>query len=150
MRNMSGFFIGAFVIIFGERDQALLCLRGDLNIWNLPGERVEQGESPRKAVAREVEEETGLEVQVERLAGVYWRPRESEVAHSFVCRVVGGEARRTWEAVEARYFAFEKVPERSNRRHVEMVLDARDNGGETVMKTQAQPSSRELIERSLL
>ena len=147
---MGGFHIGAFAIILGERDEALLCLREDLNIWNLPGGRVEQDESPWEAVVREVEEETGLEVRVERLAGVYWRPRESEVAFSFVCRVVGGEVRRTWEAVETGYFALEEVPERSNRRHVEMVLDARDRRGETVMKTQGGPSSRELIEWGLL
>jgi 8-oxo-dGTP diphosphatase len=128
---MSGFRIGAFAIILGERDEALLCLREDLNLWNLPGGAVEQGESPWEAVVREVEEETGLVVRVERLAGVYWRPRELE-------------------AVESGYFALEEVPGRSNRRHVEMVLDARDGSGGAVMKTQAGPSSRGLIERGLL
>ena len=112
---------------------------------------MEQGESPWEAVVREVEEETGLVVRVERLAGVYWRPRELEVAFSFVCRVVGGEVRRTWEeAVESDYFALEEVPRRSNRRHVEMVLDARDSSSGAVMKTQAGPPSRELIERGRL
>ena len=147
---MGGFRIGAFAIILGARDEALFCLREDLDLWTLPGGAVERGESPWEAVVREVEEETGLEVRVERLAGVYWRPGESEVAFSFVCRVVGGEVRRTWEAVETGYFAFEEVPRRSNRRHVEMVLDARDSCGETVMKMQAGPSSRELIELGLL
>ena len=147
---MGGFHIGAFAIIFDGRDEALLCLREDLNIWNLPGGRVERGEAPWEAVVREVEEETGLVVHVERLVGVYWRPREAEVAFSFVCRVVGGEVRRTWEAVVTGYFAFEDLPKRSNRRHVEMVLDARDSSGGMVMKTQAGPSSRELIERGLL
>ena len=99
---------------------------------------MEHGESPWEAVVREVEEETGLVVRVERLAGVYWRPRELELAFSFVCRVVGGEVRRTWEAVESGYFA------------LEMVLDARDGSGGAVMKAQAGPSSRELIERGLL
>ena len=147
---MSGFRIGAFAIILGERDEALLCLREDLNLWNLPGGAVKQGESPWEAVVREVEEETGLVIRVERLAEVYWRPRDLEVAFSFVCSVVGGEVRRSWEAVESRYFALEEVPRRSNRRHVEMVLDARDGSAAAVMKTQAGPSSRELMERGLL
>jgi 8-oxo-dGTP diphosphatase len=69
-RDTSGFLIGAFVVIMGERGGTLLCLREDLDIWNLPGGRVERGESPWKAVVREVNEETGLEVEVERLAGV--------------------------------------------------------------------------------
>ena len=128
----------------------MFCLREDLDLWNLPGGRVERGEAPWEAVVREVEEEIGLVVHVERLVGVYWRPREAEVAFSLVCRVVGGEVRRTWEAVVTGYFAFEDLPKRSNRRHVEMVLDARDSSGGMVMKTQAGPSSRELIERGLL
>ena len=83
---------------------------------------MERGESPWEAVVREVEEETALEVQVERLAGVYWRPRESEVAFSLVCRIVGGEVRWTREAIESRYFARQEIPERTNRRHVELGL----------------------------
>ena len=47
-------------------------------------------------------------------------------------------------------FAFEGVLERSHRRPVEMVLDARDSRGEAVMRTQAGPSSRDLIEWGLL
>ncbi len=101
-------------------------------------------------MVREVEEGTGLVVRVERLSGVNWRPGELEVAFSFVCRVVGGEVRKTWEAVESGYVALEEVPGRSNRRHVEMVMDARDSSGGAVMKTQAGPSSRGLIERGLL
>jgi 8-oxo-dGTP diphosphatase len=85
-----------------------------------------------------------------RLAGVYWRPRESEVALSFVCRVVGGKIARTWEAVETGYFTLEEMPERTNHRHLEMVRVARGCPRETVMKTQAGPSSRELVERGLL
>ena len=51
-----------FALIFDDRDRVLLCLRDDLNIWNLPGGGVELGESPWEAVVREVEEETGLEL----------------------------------------------------------------------------------------
>ena len=56
------FRFGAFALIFDDRDRVLLCLRDDLNIWNLPGGGVELGESPWEAVVREVEEETGLEL----------------------------------------------------------------------------------------
>jgi hypothetical protein len=43
------------------------------------------------------------------LARICWRPRVSVVAFWFACRVVGCEARRAWEAVEARYFAVEEA-----------------------------------------
>lgn len=125
-------------------------MREDLGIWNLPGGGAEHGESPWEAVVREVEEETGLVVEVERLAGAYWRPRESEVAFSFICRIAGGKMLRTWEAVETGYFGFEEVPERMNHRHLELVRDALERPGTVVMKTQSGPSSRELFERGLL
>ncbi len=128
----------------------LLCLREDLDIWNLPGGRVERGVSPWKAVVREVNEEAGPEVEVERLAGVYWRA-EGDGDTFLVCasrRGRGGQ--EDVGGGEARYFALERVPEKSKRRHLEMTWVVRDHRGETLMKGQAEPSSRELIERGLL
>jgi len=143
---MSYFRVGAFAIIFDNRDRVLLCLREDLGIWNLPGGGAERGESPWEAVVREVEEETGLEVEVERLAGVYWRPERAEVNFAFVCRIVSGEIVRTSEAIETRYFALEEFPKRTSRRHVARIQDALGSPEETVMKTQLGSSWWELIE----
>ena len=52
----------------------LLTLREDFEVWCLPGGHVEEGESLAGAAVREVREETGLEVELERLVGVYSRP----------------------------------------------------------------------------
>ena len=43
-------------------------------LWSLPGGRVEQGESLADAVRREVAEETGIEVDVGELAGIFELP----------------------------------------------------------------------------
>ena len=48
------------------------------------------GETVEEAMCREVREETGLEVQVERLVGVYSKPQKQEVVLTFRCRVIGG------------------------------------------------------------
>jgi len=40
-------------------------------VWNLPCGSIEEGESPKEAAVREAREETGLEVELDRLVGVY-------------------------------------------------------------------------------
>jgi 8-oxo-dGTP pyrophosphatase MutT (NUDIX family) len=52
----------------------LLVRRVDSGHWELPGGRIEVGESASEAAAREVAEESGVTIAVSRLAGVYSDP----------------------------------------------------------------------------
>ena len=74
---------GAFAIILDDERRVLLCHRRDIDAWNLPGGRVEEGEAPWDAAIRETREEVGLEVEVARLTGLYWRPERTEVVFAF-------------------------------------------------------------------
>ena len=60
-----------------------------------PGGRIEQGESPVAAARREFSEETGFEVHVDRLIGIYsFTDQDHEaVVYAFLCSIVGGELR---------------------------------------------------------
>jgi ADP-ribose pyrophosphatase YjhB (NUDIX family) len=54
--------------------EMLMHLRGDSDLWSLPGGQVEDGASPAEDVVREVGEETGPDVAVNRLMGTCDRP----------------------------------------------------------------------------
>ena len=71
--------------------QVLLSVRRDVRGWELPGGQLNPGESHEAAARREVWEETGLRVSVERHVGDYvrsgFRPHTARV---YVCRVESG------------------------------------------------------------
>lgn len=68
--------LGCSAILFDDaREKVLLTRRADNGLWCLPGGMIEAGESVAEGCAREVLEETGLQVRVTRLTGVYSDPR---------------------------------------------------------------------------
>jgi 8-oxo-dGTP diphosphatase len=138
------FTIGAFAVIFDEKDQVLLCHRRDMDLWNLPGGGVESSELPTDAVTREVLEETGLEVVVERLVGVYGKFSRDELAFTFTCRVVGGSIVETDESDACQYFSVDTIPPNATPRHVERILDAKSDSP-PVFRIQTAPSAKDLL-----
>jgi ADP-ribose pyrophosphatase YjhB (NUDIX family) len=139
------FTIGAFAIILDEQGRVLLCHRRDLDVWNLPGGGVESGELPTEAVIRETKEETGLDVVIERLVGVYGKADRDDLIFSFACQQVGGELSVTDEADECRYFDVESVPPNTLPKQVERIYDAVDLGTAPVFRRQDSPSTREWL-----
>lgn len=94
--NLTYFRVGVNALIFDE-ERILLAHRRDIDWWNLPGGGMELGETVEEATCREVLEETGLEVVVEYLVGVYSKPQKREIVLTFRCRVIGGELTTTEE-----------------------------------------------------
>jgi len=90
----------------------LLAVRSDLQGWELPGGTPEPGEAPEAALRREMAEETGLVVAVERLVGEYrrtgFRPHRARV---FRCRVVGGREAPGSETLRLAWFRQDAVPD---------------------------------------
>jgi 8-oxo-dGTP pyrophosphatase MutT (NUDIX family) len=69
--------VGCSAVIFDkDREKILLTRREDNNQWCLPSGGMEPGESASETCIREVDEETGLQVVVKRLIGVYTTPHE--------------------------------------------------------------------------
>ena len=83
---------GAFVIVQNERHQILLVKRRDFPLWDLPGGRVEIGESPEQAGVRETFEETGFKTKLTNLSGTYVNPELADTQYIFAGNIIGGSA----------------------------------------------------------
>lgn len=143
------FTIGIFGIIFDKQKRVLLCHRRDYDLWNLPGGGLETGESPWDGLKREIKEETGLEVEIIKLGGVYSKPDKNEVVLSFVCKVISGSLTLNDEADKIEYFDVANIPKNTSQKQVERIKDVL-NSAEPVMKIQTGKSSIELIKEGKL
>jgi ADP-ribose pyrophosphatase YjhB (NUDIX family) len=125
----------------GGRD-ILLMKRSDNGHWGLPGGFVEVGESVADATAREVLEETGYQVEVGRLIGVYSDPARQVVRYAedrrvhavnlcFECVATEkGEATTPEETLDTGFFPQDALPEPFVPIHGVRVEDATSGGHE--------------------
>jgi mutator protein MutT len=79
-------------------------------LWILPGGHVDRGEVAEDAALREVAEETGLQVELERLLGVYTYPENPVVLIVYLARPIGGELAPGKEALEMSLFDPAEIP----------------------------------------
>ena len=95
----------AGAVVRDEAGRLLLVLRGrdpGRGRWSLPGGRIEPGESAAEAAAREVREETGLEVDVGELLATVDLAGGYRV-HDFAATVTGGQLAAGDDADEVRW-----------------------------------------------
>jgi ADP-ribose pyrophosphatase YjhB (NUDIX family) len=91
-------------VVRDAANRLLLVRRGRppaLGTWTLPGGRLEPGESPAEAAAREVREETGLEVEIGELLATL--PVLGYLVHDFAASVVGGSLQAGDDAADVRW-----------------------------------------------
>ena len=142
MTDLVHFRIGVSALIF-EQGRVLLALRRDIGWWNLPGGGMEIGETVEETVLREVKEETGLEVEIEQLVGVYSKPQKQEVVLSFRCRRVGGMLTETEESSECCYFDPIVLPVKTLPKHRQRVEDALLHQDRAIMRNQLLTSEKD-------
>lgn len=137
--------LGCSAAILDENGRVLLTRRTDNGQWCLPGGRMESGESAAEACEREVFEETGLNVQVKRLVGVYSHPdqlvvypdgnKAHVVALHFEAEITGGEPGLSNETTDFGYFTLEEIEGLEMLgRHKERIIDTLEKRVEALIK----------------
>jgi 8-oxo-dGTP diphosphatase len=98
--------------LFFNSDGNVLLVKTERRGWECPGGQVELGEDLITALIRETREESGCEVEVERLAGIYTNPvSPQKVMFQFVGRYISGAPRGSEETAEAGWFTVEEALE---------------------------------------
>ena len=109
--------VGAVII---EGDRVLLVRRAKeplLGEWSIPGGMLELGEKLRDGVRREVEEETGLEVEAGEVLDIFdsifadtlGRTQYHYVLIDYLCRPISGQARAGSDVSDVRWVSAEAL-----------------------------------------
>jgi mutator protein MutT len=105
--------VAVSALVQDEQGRILLIRRSDNGKYSVPGGGLEAGETVAQAVVREVREETGIDVEVTELVGVFSNPEHviaydnGEVRQEFsICfraQPIGGELRTSEESTEVEW-----------------------------------------------
>ena len=123
----------AWACITNEKGEILLQRRsGEENIWGLPGGAIEIGESIEEAAIREVREETGLNIEVDYLVGVYSKyfneckngDKFQAICYFFCGHIIDGELHKdNVETFDLKYFSRDNLPPIFVDQHSDVIND---------------------------
>lgn len=114
---------GGSALVLDDQGRVLLQRRTDSGNWALPGGTMDIGETLDQCIVREVKEETGLDIEITGLLGIYTDPQhviaytDGEVRQEFNItyygRVSGGDLAVSDESTDVRFIApadFDRIP----------------------------------------
>ena len=97
-------------LVTNDRGEILL-VNSPWRGWEYPGGLIESGETFETALRREIREEAGVEVEVERFVGICKNVEKDIVNIDFVCRYVSGQLTTSEESIEVAWFTPEEAME---------------------------------------
>jgi ADP-ribose pyrophosphatase YjhB (NUDIX family) len=113
--------VGSSAVVTDDEGRILLQRRGDSGNWALPGGVMDIGETLAQSAIREVKEETGFEVHIDRIIGIYSDPGhvfaydDGEVRQEFsiclACTITGGAMLVSSESTAVEFFPIADLPD---------------------------------------
>lgn len=116
--------VSVAAVITDDHDRVLVIQRRDNGAWQLPGGVLELDESPQAGVRREVREETNVEVEPQRLTGIYKNMTLGVVALVFRARLIAGTPAETDESAAVAWWTADQVAADMNEAFAVRILDA--------------------------
>ncbi len=113
---------GVGVIVRAPDGRIVMEKRSDCGLWGMLGGRIDPGESVVATAVREVREESGLDIEVVGLVGVYSQPSErilvyadnGDIRHIVDIvvegRIIGGSLQSSHESEDIQFFALDQLP----------------------------------------
>ncbi|WP_084682005.1 NUDIX hydrolase [Actinomycetospora chiangmaiensis] len=111
-------------VVVDDHDRVLVIQRRDNRHWEPPGGVLELDETPEEGVEREVFEETGIHVKVERLSGVYKNMARGIVSLVFRCSPQAGTTVRSDESADVQWVSVGRVMSLMDEAYSVRVADA--------------------------
>ena len=96
-------------------------------MWAIPGGKIEDYETAEQCAKREMKEETGLDIGLIRMTGLYSDPGRDPrkvIAAAYLVKRIGGNVRAGDDAGEAKWFSLDSLPKLAAD-HGKMIEDAK-------------------------
>lgn len=117
--NFPTHIVAAGALVTNEKGEVLL-VNNPHRGWEFPGGQIENGEDLIEGITREVLEESGIEIKVDKLVGVYsntksylgWDDKTivpTKVIFDFLATAVGGTPKCSDESIEVGWFSKDKI-----------------------------------------
>jgi ADP-ribose pyrophosphatase YjhB (NUDIX family) len=116
--------VSVAAVVTDDTNRVLVIQRRDNGAWELPGGVLELDETPEAGARREVREETGVEVEPQRLTGVYKNMSLGVVALVFRARVITGTPAQTEESAAVAWWTPDQVAADMSEVFAVRILDA--------------------------
>jgi 8-oxo-dGTP diphosphatase len=127
--------VAVTAIVFDDGERVLLMRRRDHGNWEPPGGVLQPGEHPDEGVAREVLEETGVQVNVGPLTGVYTNVESAVVTLAFRAEPASEPADHSEEASAVRWTPLDRIDHFVDEEYAVWIRDGL-NPGVAVVRAQ--------------